>query len=342
MRNNIARTALRLLSMATLLCSPCLAQDVIKVKSLGTLRGQVTAYDNTTRILTFVTEDGRTHEIHADQLDRGSAYRMAKTKAEKTDGMGQLKVGNFARDIELYAHAVRHYGYAVEADPSLEQAVEGELTILRREAAEYCMRLAEEATRKGDEKEAEKWLTILVDKLPNEPAAARARAMLEQVYAKNHAAKDDHLEQGNEELLENQLRTGKKYYDSMLEKIRKGLVNSSKTSTAKRMYEGAWSDGQRAMREIDKAEKKLGRAEVGEVLDGYREVITEHMVDTQLHVASLYTTRSSYQQALAAVNKALSIDSGNRRALAARARIETAASTNGWWGGRGVVVRSGR
>ncbi len=342
MHNDIKRTALHLLSTAVLLSAPCLAQDVIKVKSLGILRGAVTSYDNTTKILTFVTEDGRTHEIPADQLDRGSAYRLAKSKAEKTDGMDQLKVGNFARDIELYAHAVRHYGYAVEADSSLEQAVEVELTVLRREAAEYCMRLAEEATRKGDEKGAEKWLTILVDKLPSEPLAAGARAMLEQVYAKNHAAKDDHLEQGHEELLAKELRTGKKYYDSMLGKIQKGLVNSSKTSTAKRMYEGAWSDGQRAMREIDKAEKKLGRAEVGEVLDGYRVVITEHMVDAQLHVASLYTTRTSYQQALAAVNKALSIDSGNRRALATRARIETAASNSGWWGGRGVVVRSGR
>lgn len=315
---------------------------MIKVKSLGTLRGQATAYDNTTKILTFVTDDGRTHQIHADQLDRGSAYRLAKSKADKNDGMDQLKLGNFARDIELYAHAVRHYGYAVKDDPSLEQAVEGELTVLRREAAEYCMRLAEEAMRKGDEKEAEKWLTTMVDKLPNEPMTARASTMLEQLYAKNHAAMDDHLEQGHEELLANELKTGKKYYDSMLQKIQKGLANSSKTSSAKRLYEGAFSDGQRALRDIDKAEKKLGRAEVGATLDGYREVITEHMVDAQLHIASLYTTRSSFQQALAAVNKALSIDSGNKRALSTRARIENAAATSGWWGGRGLAIGRAR
>jgi len=202
--------------------------------------------------------------------------------------------------------------------------------------------MAEEATRKGDETKAEKWLTTLVSKLPNEPAAKRASTLLEQLYAKNHAAKDDHLEQGHEDLLQNDLKTGKKRYDAMLSKIQKGLANSSKTSSAKRLYEGAWSDGQRAMREIAKVEKKLGRAEIGEVLDGYRKLVTEHMVDSQLHIASLYSTRTSYKQALAAVNKALSIDSSNKRALAARARIETAASTDSWWGGRRAIIRRRR
>ena len=56
------------------------------------------------------------------------------------------------------------------------------------------------------------------------------------------------------------------------------------------------------------------------------------MVDSQLHLASVYTTETSYKRALK-LNLALSMDPRNREVLAARARIEAAADDNrilGW------------
>ena len=119
----------------------------------------------------------------------------------------------------------------------------------------------------------------------------------------------------------------------MLKKIEEGLTTTRSTSISRRHLEAAWTDGDRALKSLDKTEKKLGRGDpdLAELLDGYRDLVTEHMVASQLHLASSYSVQTSYQKALRTVNKALSIAPNDRKALAARARIENAAATGGIW-----------
>lgn len=333
---------LRILALSTLatlsLSAPSFgaANDVLKVKGLGVLHGEVTAWDPVAEIVTFKTEEGVEHKIKAADLDRISAYKLAKTKVDPKSAEDQVKLGNFARTIECYAYAGRHYASAIKMDPSLKASVEKEQAQNRRQAAEYCARLAREAADKGDLKTAEKWLTTLVNKLPDEPLAAEASAILKEHYEKNHAAKDDELEAKYAEKLKKELANGKKHYDSMLKNIKDGLGNTGSSSSAKRHFESAWRDGNSALSELDKVQKRhKGDEEIVELFDGYRVLITEHMVDSQLHLSSHYSTQTSYQKALEAVNKALSIDPKNSQALAARARIEEAASEGGlgrrWW-----------
>ena len=319
-----------------LLAVPCLAVDVIKVKGLGVLRGEATAYDKEAGILTFVTEEGVEHKIPKDDLDRLSAYKLAKTKVDLKSAEELVKLGNFARSIELYAYAGRHYIAALVLDPGMKDNIAQEQAVNRREASEFCMRQAREAITRNDVHGAEKWLTTMVDKLPDEPLSQQAASMLAEHYKKNHGAKDDELEAKYKGELEKDLKKGKGYYDNMLKRIETGLTSGGSGSAAKRDFETAWTDGERALGELDKVQKKnSGDAQLAELFDGYRELITEHMVSSQLHLAASYSVQTSYNQALKTLNRALSIDPTNKEVLAARARAEEAVSSGGlfrrWW-----------
>lgn len=312
---------------ATALAAP--SADRVKLKNGQYMVGTAKYYDAETEILTFIAEDGTEQTIHVDELSPRSAYRAANSLAKTAEPARIVRIGNFARDIGLYAHAARHYRNALEKDPTLQAEVDAELVTLRRKAAVFCMSNAEEAIKKGDSKEAEKWLTTLVTKLPDEPLADKAAAMLEERYAAHHDSKDDELENDYADLLSKELKTGKLRYDNMLEKIQSGLTGRN-NSKATREFEGAYKDGENALRELDKVQKELEEtAELTEILDGYRALVKEHMVEAQLHMVSIYTTRSSYSNALREVNKALALDPGNREVLAARARVEDA-SSRGW------------
>lgn len=315
-----------------LLATSTFAVDYLKLMTGKTLAGAVTKYDSSTETVTFVTTDGQTLQLRAQDLDRLSAYKLAKAKLAGGDAAAQLRLGNIARDVELYVYANRHYAKAVEMDPSLAPKVEEERARLRTEAADYCMAQANAARLANDPAEVEKWLTTLVQKLPDTPQAAEASKMLGETYEKNHAAKDDDIEASQPDLLANQLKTGKKYYDDMLASIKKGLTSSG--SAAKREYQQAWASGERALAELDKQQKKLQEEMPGvpALFDKYRDLVHQHMIDSQLNLASALTVQSNYQDALEAVQRALSLDPKNQAALAARSRIELASSRGVGWG----------
>lgn len=330
------RPLARLSLALCLLAAPCFATDVIKVKGLGVLRGDATAWDEAAGILTFVTEDGKEYKIKKDDLDRLSAYKLAKTKIDRKKPEDLVKLGNFARDIELYAYAGQQYAAALGMAPEMKDAIAVEQAMNRKLAAEYCMRQAKEAIAQKDVQNAEKWLTTMVDKLPDEPASREAATILAEYYKKNHAAKDDELEAKYKDQLEKDLKKGKRHYDSMLEMIQAGLTNERSTSATKKNFEGAWDEGNRALGELDKVQKQhQGDADLAELFDGYRDLITEHMVSSQIHLAASYSVQTSYNQALKTLNKALSVDPTNKDVLAARARVEEAVSNGGlfrrWW-----------
>jgi tetratricopeptide (TPR) repeat protein len=309
------------------------AEDVLKLKDGSVLRGRAKAYDEATHTVTFVTQDGSERKLPLDGLDRLSAYKIAKSRAPDTDGKGQLRIGNIARDAQLYRYALGHYANARKADPSLAPQIDKEMAVLRREAADYCMSNAKNALASHDSEGAEKWLTTLVQKLPDEAPTAEARTMLEDLYSRTRAAKVEKVESSTPEQIKAELKQGKKYYDSMLDNIRRGLIDKT-TSASRRYHEAAWSDGEKAMKELDKTQKKYSDAEAVQLLDHYRGVVREQMVGSQLALASLLSTSTNYKGAQEAINKALSIDPQNHSALEARARTEMAASNSSVFGWR--------
>jgi hypothetical protein len=321
-----------LASISLLLAAvPASAQDeYIKLKSGKVLKGRATAYDSDRKVLSFRSADGQEGTYPLDQLDERSVYLVHASLVPKDSGRGQLQLANFARDAKLYKHAARRYGYALEADPTLAVEVEKERARTRREAADYCLENAREAQSKGKSKEAEEWLTTLLQKLPDEPQAAEAARILEQNYTAERNARDDQLEQEHAELIKSDLEQAKERYDRMFKRTQDGLTARSAKSVS--LWEGALDDGEFCLKELAQAEKKYG--DDARVQDGaakYRQLIADQMVEIHLHLASHYTMKSSYDNAMKEANAALAIDPKSQAALAQRARIEQASSEGLDW-----------
>jgi hypothetical protein len=309
------------------------AQETIKLESGQAVTGHATAYDAEEKILFFRTSDGNDMQYTMDQLDQRSVYLVYSSVIPEDDAKAQLQLANFARDSGLYMHAARRYGFAEKADPTLKPQIDRELTVLRRSAADYCLANAKAAQQQGDTKAVIKWCSLLVEKLPEEPQAAEARAMIELHYAAERNARDDQLEKEHEELLQKDLKRGKEHYDRMIARTKEGLTARSSTKQTL-LWEGAIEDGHVVLKEIDRIAKKY--SDDPKVQDGaaqYRELTVKQLIDTNLHLASFYTSRSNLTNAMKVTNAALALDPSNPSALAQRARIEQAANEGSAWRG---------
>jgi len=302
------------------------ASETIHLRSGETVKGTAASYDAERRVLHFLVDGGSAKESSLDDLDGRSVYLVHASIVERDNGPGQLQLANFARDAGLYRHAARRYGYAVAADPSLASEVEGERAKLRSMAADFCLANAEEARRKGDAGEVEKWAKLLLKELPDEPQARKAAALLEEGYTARRAAEQEELAAEFHEALESDALKAKKAYDKMVEDTRKGLTERNDTR-AKRLWEGALKAGEDVLEEIDGLVATYG--DDARVLEGarkYRALTVAQLVELHLHLASQATVKSSLKTAMNHVNTALALDPGNRDVLAARARIEHAAN----------------
>jgi len=302
--------------------------DTIKLADGSYLSGQATAYDGDAKVLSFRTDDGRNLKFTLDQLDGRSVYHVTRSKVAQDNAKGQLQLANYARDINLFAHARRHYEYARAADPSLSPEIDKQIAIGKGLAAKYCMDLANEAIAKNDLKSAEKYLTIMVQKLPDEPLTAQATQMLDQYYTTVHAQRDDAVEAAAGDLLTTDLASGKKYYDIMIEKNKAALLASS-LSGSKRNWQSAINYGEKALKEIGKVGKKHTDPKTQELLQTYTTIVENQIFEIHLNVASSHMTQTDYRGALKEVNKVLAVDPKNKDALAMRSRIEMATS-RGW------------
>lgn len=316
------------------LVAPALAApEHIKLKDGSVLKGRATAYDSPKKVLSFRTEDGKDVTYTLDQLDQRSVYMVNASLIPQDNARGQLQLANYARDVGLYAHAARRYGYAEKADPSLKPEIDKERVIGRKLAADYCLKNAHDALAKNDVREAEKWLSLLVAKLPNEPQAQQAAALLEQHYMAERNSRDDQLEREHSELLQKDLKKGKEHYDRMIERTKQGLTARGNKSV--QLWEGAIDDGETVLKELDRLEKKYKddpKVQAGAAK--YRQLTIDQMIDAHLNLASYYSVSSSYKNAMNETNAALALDPKNQQALSQRARIEQASSEGlgiGWF-----------
>lgn len=326
--NLLQRATLSLASLVVLAAAA--SADYVKLKDGKPIKGEAVSFDEATQTLNFKLEDGTTRGFKLDELDKRSVYLVNHSRVPKDDATKQIRIGNLARDTELFAHALRHYGYAEQADPSRKPEIDAERAKLRQMAAAYGMKKAQDAIAKKDIPEAEKWLLKIVEKVPDEPQAKEAAAILDRYYAKTRGEKEAKATAKASDQLKKDLEPGKKNYDDMVKKTQEGLTTSTTGSKSTGAWETALREGQSCLALLDKLEKKYPDPQTRETLGGYRTVVIGQMVEVHLHLASAYTTRSSYNKALAEVNNALALDPKNQTCLATRARIEQAASERGW------------
>jgi tetratricopeptide (TPR) repeat protein len=302
------------------------ASDSLKLKSGSVVKGRATAYDSQEGKLSFRTEDGKDMTFTLDQLDQRSVYQVNSSLVPKDSARGQLQLGNFARDIDLFYQARRCYHQAEKADPSLKPEIDKERALGRQRAAAFCMRNAQEGLAKNKTKDALHWLELLVQNLPDQPEAEQAALLLDQHYARERNSRDDELEREQTELIQKDLKKGKELYDRMIQRTQEGLTarNSGK---AEDLWKDAIRDGTGALKEIERLAKKYpDDPRVQNGAEKYRRLTIEQLVCVHLHLASNASIQSSYNEALREVNAALALDPNNARALAQRARIEQAAS----------------
>ena len=325
-----AFTAGLAMALVLALAAPARA-DHVKLKGGGYVRGEAVSYDEATETLTFQMEDGSTREFALDDLDKRSVYLVNRSRVPKDDFDKQVRIGRLAVEVELFAHAARHFDQARKADSSRGAEVDAEVAQLKRQAATYGMAKARAAVSDGNLKEAEKWLVKLAEKLPDEPEGAQARQMLDQYYARIRDEKEAEVLAKADAEQRKQLEVAEGHYDKMVEKTGKGLASDRAGSSAVSTWNGALRDGDRALKALDKVDTSGPGAVTAEQVAGYRRMVIDQMVEVHLHLASLWTVRSSYNKALSETNKALALDPRSERALSARARIERAAAERRWW-----------
>lgn len=309
----------------------CAYGDSIKLADGSSVEGQVTDYDGDKQILTVRTADGELLALPLAKLNVRTVYKLNNSIVPKDNGRGQLKLANYARDSQLFAHSARHYRQALEADPSLQAEVDEQMVVLRQQAAQYCMDQAKADVAKGDISGAEKWLETLILKLPDEPQAAQAKQILEQHYRKVREARDDAVEAANSELYEKGLAKARKHYDAMVEATQKGLTSKKVDSISLSTWSRAIKDGQAALKELDKLAAAAPDAQSLEQIGVYRGIVIGQMVELHLHRSSYYAVASSYNKALTEVNQALALDPQNAQALTMRSRIMESSSRGVRW-----------
>ncbi len=116
---------------------------------------------------------------------------------------------------------------------------------------------------------------------------------------------------------------------------KQALLNLKDQTRALNAYEGAVRDFKSVQRQAENLTRRHSNDAdfIGE-LDSLSRQAEDELITSLLSQASIYTTRSSFNQALGLVGQVLAVDSQNRQALDMRARIEIAANSNdGFIGG---------
>ncbi len=303
----------------------------LKLKDGSSVQCKVQKYDTATKTLYVKLDDGKDAQYGMDQLDARSVYLVNASLIPDGDAKAQLLAANFARDAGLYAHAARRYKDAAKLDPSMQGTVDAEMAALRHSAATLCITNARAAAAKQDFKDAERWLKILIEKLPNEPEAAQAKTALDQHYSQTRATKMSETEAKSSDALKKDVAAGKQRYEQMVEKTKKGL-QSNGSSQAKGLFNSALADGEAVLKELDRIEKKYTDPQTREQATSYRKMVIDQMVDVHLHIASSLATQSDYKGAQREVSACLALDPKNESALSMRVRLEDYSSRGIGWG----------
>ena len=302
----------------------------LKLKNGTSVQCKVLAYDAPAKTLHVRLETGQEAKYTMDQLDARSVYLVNASLVPKNDANAQFAVANFARDAGLYAHAVRRYQEAVKLDASLKPAVEKEMILLKRSAAEFCMENARAAVSKANYKEAEKWLTILVQKLPDEPEAQQASSMLDNYYEQTRAKEVAAADSKATEAIQKDVANGKKRFEQMVEKSKQGL-QAKGNSQSEALFRAAIVDGKAVLKEVDRVEKKYTDPALQEKVSAYRRIATDQLIEVYMNLASRECVKSDFRGAMNTVEEALALDPQNESALSMRARIEDYSSRGGDW-----------
>jgi hypothetical protein len=330
------------------------AQDTLETSSGSKYTGKIVSNDGTS--VEIETADGKKLKLPYDGLTPMSQYGLQLAKTTD-DGQSQLDLADWCVGKTLYPQAKIHFRKALTVAPTMEDAIKAHLVIARKTAAEELLARGKRLQTAGKNQEARQVLSTIVQELPLEDAAKEASQLL---AAETAQRKDTALKRAPKPSADKTpapaapLRAdGEPFSDAtralfdpivdsyrkMLDATQDGLKKGSKSGEDD--YEKALKEGDKIRRAADKLRPQgQTNPEIAEALDLVDTKLEEAEVDARINLANDYLIRTSYNNALEAVNLGLADYPKNERLLQARAQVGAASASNG--GGDWVIVGGGR
>ncbi|MBM3984691.1 MAG: hypothetical protein FJ296_03205, partial [Planctomycetes bacterium] len=332
---------LRVAAVALAVCLPCASaqeQEVLETQSGAKYAGKILSDDG--KAVEIEMAGGATMKLNYPVLTPRSVYRLQVLRTGPT-AHDQLALAEWCIPMKLYEEARVHYRKAIALDPDmkLDEAVNASVAKARTAAANELLERGKGLQASSQKQEARRVLSLLVQELPEEPAAQEAATLL---ASETTQRKQDALSRKLAKLPEPgpdapRRADGEPFsdetrllflpvieaYHKMLDATHDGLVKGG--SGGIKELEQALREGEKIRKEADKIKaKEANSAEVAEALVLVDEKLEEAVVDARINIVDNYLLRNSYNQAGDVVREGLASYPQNPRLRQAMDRVTAA------------------
>jgi len=311
-----------------LLVPPLAAQQVLNTKAGDSFEGTVVSDDGKT--VTFRTAEGMEMKIPYADLDAASVHHLMAARTAKTDGPGQVLVGDQAAAAGLFVAAREAYSLALQADSSLGPAVDGKLASLRVAASNALLAQAKQDMAEKRPDVAAHTLATLMHEFPAEAAAKEGAAMLDTLHASQSAARSQAKAATLSQEVQQALAPTEAKYNEAAKKITKGLQSTKNQSASIDEFNGAIELDKSARQSLkDQQARAAAIAGLADAMKQLDQELVDQMVNAYTQLANVYNQRTSYNDATNAVNAGLALQPDNSQLLALRDQISSNAAQTG-------------
>jgi tetratricopeptide (TPR) repeat protein len=334
------------LALIVLLAPVTLAADEIVLRGGGSGIADVVETTEDSIKIKYIMPDGPTATIglKAHQLDPHNFYTVRNKHMEKTVE-NHLKLAKFCIETELFSRAKIQINKAKEIDPEKVDLILDDSKV-REAIAERLLKYIARELKTGDMAEAEKYIHVLLTRLPETKAAEIARQNLDKVeearetrQAKAAADRDAAIEAKEDEQEKKDAKEKSKALAPIYKHIDAGEKMSGEAlrqkngSQVKKGMEAAGMHFEAAVRKVEALRKKVGDHPE---LDQLEAEAKADAINCYINAGNVDLSKGSYNQADKYARRALSVDQNSAAAKDFQNRVTAGSAMSGGWGrGRG-------
>jgi tetratricopeptide (TPR) repeat protein len=283
-----------------------------------------------------------TVKVQAAELEPHSFYEIRNRYMEKTAD-NHLLLAKYCAENGMFTRAKSQADKARAIDPEYAEKQINMPGVLEGLAA-TVLKQAREFLEKGDLDEAERYASVVLNRLPDTDAGKEAAALIDEIEgrvvsqheaAMNRAmkeAKEGGEEAGNAalEALEKKVQPLVKRYEAA-RKLYNEALKESNSSQAVRAFESVAKQYEALLGEADKLMKEHEEPVVAKRIDAARGQLRADAVDAYVSAGDRLLARGTYKKALEYANRALRVDPSNPHAQSLKTRTEIAQAASSRW-----------
>jgi hypothetical protein len=308
----------------------------LKLRTGTSLRAHVLEVDGARYRLQVSVQGGTSSGWYEfDSFEDESQVRLLESQVAEDDPAAQLAVAEFAVDKGLTEIARRELRKCSHIAMSASADVREDIA---PRAVALTVRLIEAYAEMGKLSEARHGVDRILVRKASVLTQEQKDSLVEAVEAAARRQEEERASQREEEAVERADRDRAKRLEPILKELekaqdlrREGLMSSSSYSKASRLLERSVKEFESV---LNRSQKLRARSEQDPTtlkeIDRIEERASSQLQDTLLANASLDLARGKFSSAMGAVNRILADEPDHQRALAMRARIETAENDWGW------------